>query len=237
MTPQLSGPRIPPANGNADRLVIFCHGYGADGNDLIDLGRHWQRLLPTAAFASPHAPERCTMSPMGYQWFPITRMQPDEMARGVARAAPILNAFIDAELARLSLGPSRVALVGFSQGTMMSLHVGLRRATPPAAIVGFSGALADPERLPDEIVGRPPVLLTHGDADDMIPFEAMFLAANSLGAAGAAVRWHVSRGIGHGIGPDSLELAGQFLVDAFAGRLAAKTENAPCAWAQPAATS
>lgn len=237
MTPQLSGPRIPAANGKADRLVIFCHGYGADGNDLIDLGRHWQRLLPTAAFASPHAPERCTMSPMGYQWFAITRMQPDEMLRGVERAAPILNAFIDAELTRLSLDPSRVALVGFSQGTMMSLHVGLRRATPPAAIVGFSGALPGPDKLHAEIVGRPPVLLTHGDADDMIPVEAMFLAAHGLGAAGAAVRWHVSRGVGHGIGPDSLELAGQFLVDAFAGRLAAKPENAPCAWPELAATS
>jgi phospholipase/carboxylesterase len=237
MTPQLNGPRIPAASGKADRLVVFCHGYGADGNDLIDLGRHWQRLLPTTAFASPHAPERCTMSPMGYQWFPITRMQPDEMLRGVERASPILNGFIDSELARLNLDASRLALVGFSQGTMMSLHVGLRRPTPPAAIVGFSGALPGPERLPAEIAARPPVLLTHGDADDMIPVEAMFLAANGLSAAGVAVRWHVSRGIGHGIGPDSLELAGQFLVDAFAGRLAAKPENAPWPWPERAATS
>ena len=232
---QLNGPRLPAASGKADRLVIFCHGYGADGNDLIDLGRHWQRLLPTAAFASPHAPERCAMSPMGYQWFPITRMQPDEMARGVERTAPILNAFIDSELARLDLDGSRLALVGFSQGTMMSLHVGLRRKTPPAAIVGFSGALPGAEKLPNEIVARPPVLLTHGDADDMIPVQAMFLAANGLGAAGVAARWHVSRGVGHGIGPDSLDLAGQFLVDAFAGKFAAKPENAPCAWPESAA--
>lgn len=237
MTLQLNGPRLPAASGKADRLVIFCHGYGADGNDLIDLGRHWQRLMPTAAFASPHAPERCAMSPMGYQWFPITRMQPDEMVRGVGRAAPILNAFIDSELARLGLDGSRLALVGFSQGTMMSLHVGLRRLTPPAAIVGFSGALPGPESLPDEIAARPPVLLTHGDADDMIPVQAMFLAANGLGAAGVAVRWHVSRGVGHGIGPDSLDLAGQFLSDAFAGRCAAKSENAPCPWPEIATTS
>lgn len=227
MTQQLSGPRIPAANGKADRLVIFCHGYGADGNDLIGLGQHWQRILPTAAFASPHAPERCTMSPMGYQWFPITRMQPEEMQRGVERAAPILNAFIDAELARLELDASRLALVGFSQGTMMSLHVGLRRAVSPAAIVGFSGTLPGPERLPAEIVSRPPVLLTHGDADEMIPVQALLLAANGLGAAGVTVRWHISRGTGHGIGPDSLDLAGRFLVDAFAGKLTAKPENAP----------
>jgi phospholipase/carboxylesterase len=227
MTLQLNGPRLPAAGGKADRLVIFCHGYGADGNDLIGLGRHWQRLLPTAAFASPHAPERCAMSPMGYQWFGITRMQPDEMLRGVERAAPVLNAFIDAELARLGLDGSRLALVGFSQGTMMSLHVGLRRAASPVAIVGFSGALPGPERLPAEIVSRPPVLLVHGDADDMIPVQALHVAANGLGAAGVSVRWHVSRGVGHGIAPDGLELAGRFLADAFAGKLATRPEAAP----------
>ncbi len=227
MTPQLNGPRLPAASGKADRLIVFAHGYGADGNDLIGLGRHWARVLPTAAFASPHAPERCTMSPTGYQWFGITRMQPDEMLRGVERAAPILNAFIDAELARLGLDASRLALVGFSQGTMMSLHVGLRRQVPPAAIVGFSGALPGAERLPAEIVGRPPVLLVHGDADDMIPVQALHAAANGLGAAGVPVRWHVSRGVGHGIAPDGLELAGRFLADAFAGKLAVKPEAEP----------
>jgi phospholipase/carboxylesterase len=237
MTSQLNGPRLPAANGKADRLVVFCHGYGADGNDLIDLGRHWQRLLPTAAFVSPHAPERCAMSPMGYQWFPITRLQPEEMLRGVERAAPILNAFIDGELARLGLDASRLALVGFSQGTMMSLHVGLRRSTPPAAIVGFSGTLPGPERLPTEIVARPPVLLTHGDADEMIPVQAIFIAANGLAAAGVSVQWHVSRGVGHGIGPDSLDIAGRFLTEGFAGKLATKPENAPCAWPELAATA
>jgi phospholipase/carboxylesterase len=164
---------------------------------------------------------------MGYQWFGITRMQPDEMLRGVERAAPVLNAFIDAELARLGLDGSRLALVGFSQGTMMSLHVGLRRAASPVAIVGFSGALPGPERLPAEIVSRPPVLLVHGDADDMIPVQALHVAANGLGAAGVSVRWHVSRGVGHGIAPDGLELAGRFLADAFAGKLATRPEAAP----------
>ena len=227
MTLQLNGPRLPAASGKADRLVIFCHGYGADGNDLIALGRHWQRLLPTAAFASPHAPEPCAGNPMGYQWFAITRLQPDEMLRGVERAAPVLSAFIDNELARLDLDASRLALVGFSQGTMMSLHVGLRRAVAPAAIVGFSGALPGAEKLPAEIKSRPPVLLVHGDADDMIPVQAIQIAANGLGAAGVAVRWHISRGVGHGIAPDGLELAGRFLADAFAGKLGVKPEAAP----------
>lgn len=227
MTLQLNGPRLPAASGTADRLVIFCHGYGADGNDLIGLGKHWQRLLPTAAFASPHAPERCPGSPSGYQWFGITRMQPDEMLRGVERASPVLNAFIDSELQRLNLDASRLALVGFSQGTMMSLYVGLRRQVAPAAIVGFSGVLPGPEKLPAEIISRPPVLLVHGDADQMIPVQAIHAAVNGLGAAGVSTRWHISRGVGHGIGPDGLDLAGRFLADAFSGKLTAKAEAAP----------
>lgn len=227
MTQQLNGPRLPAAGGTADRLIVFVHGYGADGNDLIGLGRHWQRMLPTAAFVSPNAPERCPGSPTGFQWFGITRMQPDEMLRGVERAAPALNAFIDAELARLNLDASKLALVGFSQGTMMSLHVGLRRKIPPAAIVGFSGVLPGAEKLPAEIVGRPPVLLVHGDTDEMIPVQALHAAVNGLGAAGVPVRWHISRGTGHGIAPDGLDLAGRFLTDAFAGKLAVKAEGAP----------
>jgi phospholipase/carboxylesterase len=227
MTTQLNGPRLPAASGKADCLVIFCHGYGADGNDLIGLGQHWQRLMPTAAFVSPHAPERCAMSPMGYQWFGISRLDPAEMARGVSSAAPVLEAFIDAELARLGLDASRLALVGFSQGTMMSLHVGLRRKVSPAAIVGFSGMLAGAERLPAEIVARPPVLLVHGDADEVIPVEALFASAQGLGAAGVHAAWHVSRGIGHGIAPDGLDLAGQFLAQAFAGKRGNGGDSAP----------
>ncbi len=234
MTVQLNGPRLAAAHGaKADRLIVFCHGFGADGNDLIGLGAEWQRAMPGAAFASPHAPQRCEMSPTGFQWFPITRMDPIEMMRGVESAAPSLNAFLDAELMRLGLDGSRLALVGFSQGTMMALHVGLRRKIAPAGIVGFSGALAGPEKLLNDIQSRPPVLLVHGDADDRIPVQALSLAANGLAAAGVPVRWHISRGVGHGIAPDGLDLAGKFLVDAFAGKLSLKDGAAPIAARAP----
>jgi phospholipase/carboxylesterase len=215
---RLSGPRIPPAQGHkAGRLVVFCHGYGADGNDLISLGAQWQRAMPDAAFVSPNAPQPCPGSP-GYQWFPISRLDPAEMLKGVQSAAAVLDGFLDEELNRLGLDHSRLALVGFSQGTMMALHVGLRRKVPPAAILGYSGALAGPELLPDQATGKPKVMLIHGDADQVIPVQALFAAAQGLGAAEIPTQWHISRGVPHGIGPDGLELGGQFLAEAFKGR-------------------
>ena len=221
MTVELDGPRLAPASGGpAKQLVILAHGYGADGNDLIGLGSQWQALLPDAAFVSPHAPERCGMSPMGYQWFPLTRLDPNEYWIGVQAAAPILNGFIDAELERHGLDETALALVGFSQGTMMSLHVGLRRATAPAAILGYSGALAGPEHLPGEITVKPPVMLIHGDMDEVIPVGALNMAANALGEAGVGVQWHVSQGIGHGIDGAGLSLGGEFLRTALAANRA-----------------
>jgi len=213
----LDGPRLAPQRPPASHLVVLCHGYGSDGNDLIGLAQHWRGLLPSAAFASPNAPERCSMSPSGYQWFPLSRIDPQETLRGTEAAAPKLDAFLDAELARLSLTSDRLALVGFSQGTMMSLHVGLRRKPLPAAIVGFSGMLVGPEKLP-RLEKAPPVLLLHGDADAVIPAAALFMSATALGAVGVPVQWHLSKGLGHGIDPTGLTLAGRFLLDAFSGR-------------------
>ncbi len=201
----LSGPRLPPARGAATHLVVLAHGYGADGNDLIGLAPHWQRLLPTAAFVAPNAPELCSAGGGGYQWFPISRLDPHEMARGVESVAPVFENFLDAELSRLNLAPDRLALVGFSQGTMLSLHVGLRRAVKPAAIVGYSGMLAGAPPVLGE--DAPPILLVHGSADPMIPATALFASAGMLGEAGAAVQWHVSPGIGHSIDEDGLGVA------------------------------
>ncbi|MEG9860992.1 MAG: dienelactone hydrolase family protein [Parvularculales bacterium] len=219
MSTPLSGPRLPPtASGPPGRLVILCHGYGADGNDLISLGPHWQKLMPDAAFVAPNAPQPCAMGGTGYQWFPITRTDPTETERGVTVATPVLEEFIKAELSHYQLTQDRLALVGFSQGTMMALHIGLRGDINPAAIVGFSGTLTGGETLGDTIKSRPPVLLVHGDADNMIPPTAMYSAAQTMGRVGLGVQWHISQGVGHGIGPDGLSLAGHFLSDAFAGR-------------------
>jgi phospholipase/carboxylesterase len=221
MPAELDGPRLEPRSGPARALVVFLHGYGADGNDLINLGRAWQGLLPQAAFVSPHAPEPCGQAPVGRQWFALTFRDPNERWLGCNKAGPVLEAFLRAELERHNLAPSALALVGFSQGTMMALHVGLRRATAPFAIVGYSGLLvvppdANPEKLAPEIKARPPVLLIHGDRDELIPPQALYHAASGLAALGIPVEWHMSHGIGHGIDQEGLRQGGEFLARRFA---------------------
>ena len=214
----LEGPERPPASGGAPRkLVLLLHGLGADGNDLIGLAEPWGRLVPDACFAAPDAPEPCDMAPMGRQWFSLGDRSPERMADGIARAAEALNADIDARLAALGLAEGDLALVGFSQGTMMSLHIAYRRATPCAGVLGFSGRLVGVDSLASELRARPPALLIHGDADDLVPVGALFEAATTLGACDVPVQWHVSRGIGHGIAPDGLEMGGLFLRDMLAG--------------------
>ena len=212
MAAELDGPRLAPHSGAAQQLVVFLHGYGADGNDLIDIGRAWQQYLPNAAFVSPHAPEPCGQAPVGRQWFALTFRDPNERWIGVNQAAPLLERFLDAELNRHKLPPSALMLVGFSQGTMMALHVGLRRSTPPAAIVGYSGLLVErsdgnADAFAAEIKSRPPVLLVHGDRDDLIPPQA----TQGLAALEVPVEWHLSAGVGHGIDAEGLRHGGEFL--------------------------
>jgi phospholipase/carboxylesterase len=216
MAAELDGPRLEPRFGKAKQLVVFLHGYGADGNDLIDIGRAWQGVLPDAAFVSPHAPHSCGQAPGGREWFPLTMRDPGERWAGVNAAAPVLNSFLDSELQRRRLPPSALALVGFSQGTMLALHVGLRRAAPPAAIVGYSGMLVvpediDPDKFAAEIRGKPPVLLIHGDADQLIPVQALFQAAQALASLDIPAEWHISAGIGHGIDQEGLRQGGEFI--------------------------
>ncbi len=216
----LDGPRLEPQRGPARQLVVFLHGYGADGNDLIEIGKAWQGMMPQAAFVSPHAPRPCGQAPMGREWFPLTFRDPDERWDGVNAAAPELEAFLDAELARRQLASPALALVGFSQGTMMALHVGLRRAVAPLAIVGYSGMLVlqndtDLDGYKPQVRARPPVLLIHGDADDLIPAQALFHATQGLAALEVPVEWHISAGTGHGIDPEGLRQGGEFLARRF----------------------
>ncbi|MGE0720001.1 MAG: alpha/beta hydrolase [Alphaproteobacteria bacterium] len=217
MMMELSGPTVGPAAGGAPReVVLLLHGLGADGNDLIGLAPYLAARLPHAAFAAPNAPFPCDMAPYGYQWFSLQDRSPAMMLAGIQAAAPMVDAYVDGLLEGLGLGDDRLAFVGFSQGTMMSLHVAPRRAKAPAGVVGFSGALLAGERLPDEIRSRPPVLLVHGDGDQVVPFAAMATAEGALAAAEVPVRSMRRPGLGHSIDEPGLRAAADFLADAFA---------------------
>jgi phospholipase/carboxylesterase len=207
----IDGPRQGPTRGGKpDSLVVFLHGYGSNGADLMSLAPYFARSLPGAQFVGPNAPEPVAMGVSGFQWFPISRLDPRETELGVRRSEPALQRFLDRELERYGLPPERLALVGFSQGTMMALHVGLRRERL-GAIVGYSGMLAAGAALEAEAKCTPPILLVHGDRDEVIPVGALFAAGQVLAAAGQSCLWRVSYGLPHSIGPDGLEYGEHFL--------------------------
>jgi phospholipase/carboxylesterase len=209
--PKLSGPSHPPASGGTPtQLVIFLHGYGADGNDLLGLAPFFAQALPHAEFLAPNAPERTAMG-IGYQWFGITNISPPLMAAGVRKAAPVLDAFIDDALKSRNLTYDNLALIGFSQGTMMALDRTMRRGDA-AAIVGFSGLVADPAAALPKAARYPPILLVHGTADQVLPFSSLGAAEHALTTAGFPVETLERPGLGHGIDQEGAMRAARFLV-------------------------
>lgn len=220
MTRELKFGRKAAKSGKARSLVVFLHGYGADGADLLGLADPLADHLPDTVFMAPDAPDACAGNPFGRQWFPIPRFDgSSEVDAAVAmnRAAADLNAFLDQRLADEGLTPAALALVGFSQGAMMSMHVAPRRAVAMAGVVAISGKLMMPQVLAAEAKVKPPVLLIHGDRDDVVPFGEMQAAGNALVKAGFETFGHVMQGTGHGIAPDGLGVAMQFLKDRLAG--------------------
>lgn len=214
--PSLDGPRLAPVGGGKPKqIVVLLHGVGADGNDLIGLAPYFQRVLPEALFISPNAPERYDMAPFGHQWFSLRDFGMEARQTGVLAAAPRLDRFLDEILAAEGLAEENMVLIGFSQGTMMALHVGLRRERQLAGIIGYSGMLISPDRLTGEIRSRPPVLLTHGDADQVLPVPALAQAAKALEEAGVPVRAVRRPALGHGIDEDCVKLGMLFLAEVF----------------------
>jgi phospholipase/carboxylesterase len=209
----LSGPVLAPASGGPPKqLVVLIHGYGADGEDLIGLGRHWRETFPDALFAAPNAPTRCAQNPFGYEWFPIVFDAMQESVRiGVPDAARHVTQYLDDLWSRTKLGPADTVLVGFSQGAMLALPVAIATTPQLAGVVSFSGALVPP----DQVIARPPVLLVHGDADQVVDPQLTDDAAAWLDANGLAVERHISRGMAHGIAPDGLDAATTFLRERF----------------------
>lgn len=215
---ELTGPRRAAKSGNGKYMVVFVHGYGADGNDLIGLADPLAEHLPDVVFHAPNAPQRCTGNPMGFQWFPIPWLDGSseaEAAEGMATAAALLNAWLDETMQAEGVDEAHTLLVGFSQGTMISLHIAPRRAEPLAGVVGFSGRLLAPETLEDEAQSHLPILLIHGDADEVVPPQSLPEAADALTKVGYEVFTHISKDTGHGIAPDGLQIALQFIQQQF----------------------
>ncbi len=207
------------ASGPGRSLVILLHGYGADGNDLLGLAGPLGAHLPHTVFVAPNAPSACSGNPFGYEWFPIPWLDGSSEAESHAAmiaAAEDLDGFIDAQMAAENVDAGQTVLLGFSQGTMMSLHVAPRRKKVVAGVVGFSGRLLAPELLAAQTISRPPVLLIHGDQDDMVPIASLAEAADGLTAVGFSVFTHVSKGTAHGIAPDGLGVALPFMRDRLA---------------------
>jgi phospholipase/carboxylesterase len=217
MTRVLTAGRKEPQSGDTRSAVVFLHGYGANGADLLGLADPLADHLPDTLFVAPDAPENCAGSPFGYQWFPIPWIDgssEEESSRGMQQAVEDLNAFLDALMVDEDLLPEQVCLFGFSQGTMMSLHIAPRREDPVAGIVAFSGRLLEPELLADEVQSSMPILLVHGDQDDVVPVQSLPQAAEALQNAGFTdVYAHVMKGTAHGIAPDGLSVALAFIRD------------------------
>ena len=209
----LNGPHVSAMSGNIKNIIIFLHGYGADGNDLIGLADPLKAIFKDTLFLSPHAPEPCAMSPMGRQWFGLTLRDPEEYWRGAEKAKPSLDQYLDDVIEQTNIPASKISLVGFSQGTMMALHTGLRREKQLASIVGFSGLLPMPKsaKIATNFTSKPPVQLIHGDLDAVVPVSATLAAELSLKAHDVKVSKHICENVEHGISPEGLQVAAEFL--------------------------
>jgi phospholipase/carboxylesterase len=208
--------RQPLSGMRPKQMILLLHGYGSNGADLISLAPTWQQALPDALFIAPNAPQRCGMG-QGFQWWGLRAFTPQALAAGAATAAPAIDAFIDRKLDQYGLQEADLAIVGFSQGTMMALHVGLRRERPVAAIVGYSGMLTGAAQLSNELRSKPSVLLVHGSADPVVPVAALHAAETELKQLGVTVTSHVSNGLGHSVDPDGIRLGGDFVVKGLRG--------------------
>lgn len=200
----------------ADWLVVFLHGYGSNGADLMAFADYWQASMPSVAFAAPDGPTPAKEG--GFQWIGKRPGNDPRLYDDAVAARPVIDAFIDAELARLSLDASRLALVGFSQGTVMALHTGLRRAVTPAAVLGYAGGLVGREQLAADIASRPPVMLVNGELDEIAPVYGMHVAVKALSEVGIVAAGQALPNLGHAVDADALVLGARFLLSAFAYR-------------------
>lgn len=214
---KLDGPHLAPRSGKAKQMVIFLHGYGANGDDLLSIGEEWADELPDAVFLSPNAPDVCEASPFGYQWFSIREIDNKAFEREkiIEQVAPVLSAYIDEQLQKWGVPENKLAVVGFSQGAMMTMYTMPRRKTACAGVIGYSGILLDAAGLSKPGIVKMPVLAIHGDADGIVPPKYLPLVQEGFSAAGFDVETVMRPGLGHGIDQFGLIRGIEFIKEAF----------------------
>ena len=216
MSKIINGASLKPRSVTPPKLIVLLlHGFGSSGTDMISLAHQWQQALHDTLFLAPHAPQRCAIG-VGYQWWGLSGFSRAALAAGATSAAPAINSFIDRKLAQYGLTEADLALVGFSQGTMMALHIGLRRPRAVAAVVGYSGMLTETAGIDPDDIQKPRVLLVHGTADPVVPIAALHLAESELKRLRVDVTTHISYGVAHSVDPVGLAIGRDFVIDAFA---------------------
>ena len=214
MTRELKSMRRAAGSGKATSMVVFLHGYGADGDDLMGLANAMAPYFPDTVFIAPDAPEKCAGNATGFQWFSVPQVDgasEEDAVSGMMKSATDLDAYLDQVMKDEGVAPDKTVLFGFSQGTMMALQVAPRRETSLAAVVGFSGSLMLPDALRNEVVTKPPVMLLHGDKDEVVPPEALNKAEFALDTLGFEVYAFVMENAAHGIASDGLSVATGFM--------------------------
>ena len=204
-----------PTSGKVKKIVLFLHGYGANGADLLSISDYWIESLPDTIFYSPNAPFSCDVNPMGYQWFKLSDRTPEELESGLEKVEPYLDNLINNLLKIHNLDISKLAVIGFSQGTILSLYSFTQKKKACAGVIGYSGLFFFNEKIKKKIKINFPILLHHGIKDEVIDFNHSLNAENILKKIGFDVSCHIHNNLGHGIDDTALEMGKNFLKEVF----------------------
>ena len=202
---------LPLSKNKPKQIIVLCHGYGGDGKDISSLAVHWQRFLPDAIFLCPNAPEVCNVNPQGYQWFDLTTEEEEVILEKSLIAEEKLNTFLDQALNNFQLETSNLALVGFSQGSMMSIQVGLKKKEEINCLIGYSGKIINKKNLSDNINSKPKIFLMHGTNDTIVPPTHLLEAKEYLNKCGIKIKTKLFKNCEHKIPVEGSSLGLGFL--------------------------
>ena len=201
----------PLSKNKPQQVIVLCHGYGGDGKDISTLAINWQRFLPEAIFLCPNAPEICAVNPQGYQWFDLSSDKEELILEKSLIVEEKLNTFIDQILNNFQLEPNNLALVGFSQGCMMSIQIALKKKKQISCLIGYSGKVINQKHLSDNIHSKPKIFLMHGANDTLVPPTHLLEAKEYLVKHGLKIKTKMFKDCEHRIPVEGVSLGLGFL--------------------------